>query len=69
MVRTKWYGQNGTRKNGIGQMVYGKMVLDKWYGQTGRDKTVSTKSSIKYYFGRVGFCCSQIDLGGRDYLK
>jgi len=36
MVRTKWYGQNGTDKkvygqNVIGQNGMGKMVQTKWY--------------------------------------
>src|SRR6218665_179860 len=36
IVRTKWYGQNGTRT---------KWHWTKWYGQNGRDKMVR----IKYY--------------------
>jgi len=31
MVRSKWYGQNGTIK----------MVWTKWYGQNGTDKMVA----------------------------
>src|SRR6218665_2418036 len=52
MVRTKWYGQNGSGQNGTDKVVgtkwymdkmsLDKMVWTKWYGQHGTDKMVSS---------------------------